>query len=370
MPTHAASTVNISSTDARARLKTYALGFGFWTLLALSSSISMMLTSINEGVSRSWQRTLAWNLPDFYLWMLLAPLIGWLGRRSAHYGWGRFLAVHLPASVVMSALQTTIMLHAYWQWHGSDPISFKSLDDLLRIEFIYQFHLGVITYWLILTILRGLDSRRRLKGEQLRNAQLQGQLAQAQLQALRMQLQPHFLFNTLNAISALALAAPSQARVMIARLSDFLRLTLEEDHTQSVPLARELQYLDCYLAIQQIRFQDRLSTQLEIAADTLNAAVPHLILQPLVENALHHGLLPMPGYGVLRIAIRRDHNDLLVLVEDDGQGLPAGDLVEGIGLGNTRARLSALGAGQLALQPRPEGGTRVELRMPFALYAA
>jgi LytS/YehU family sensor histidine kinase len=224
----------------------------------------------------------------------------------------------------------------------------------------------------ILVVLRGMESRRHLRDERLRRTQLETQLAQAQLQALRMQLQPHFLFNTLNAISALALSNPSQARLMIARLSDFLRLTLEERHAPQVPLSRELQFLECYLGIQQVRFQDRLTTLLDVAADTVNAAVPNLILQPLVENALRHGLLAKAGGGTVRISARRHGDDLRLRVDDDGLGLPRGGPLEGIGLGNTRARLCMLfgTSARLDLMHRPEGGTRVEVRFPFAEYAA
>jgi LytS/YehU family sensor histidine kinase len=240
------------------------------------------------------------------------------------------------------------------------------------MEFAYSYHLAVLTYWIILVVLRGLESRRRLRDEQLRSAQLQTQLAQAELQALRMQLQPHFLFNTLNAISALALADPLQARLMIARLSDLLRLTLEERHAAEIPLAREMEFLRCYLEIQQVRFQDRLDTRLDVAQDTLRAAVPSMILQPLVENALRHGLLAKTEPGNLHIASRRDGDLLHLRIDDDGLGLPPDGPLEGLGLGNTRARLAVLfgASASLELNRRAGGGTRVELRLPFREHAA
>jgi LytS/YehU family sensor histidine kinase len=247
-----------------------------------------------------------------------------------------------------------------------------TLGAYIRMEFAYSFHLAVLTYWVILVVLRGMESRRHLRDERLRRTQLETQLAQAQLQALRMQLQPHFLFNTLNAISALALADPLQARLMIARLSDFLRLTLEERHAPQVPLSRELEFLTCYLGIQQVRFQDRLSTELDVADDTLAAAVPNLILQPLVENALRHGLQDKPGAGILRVSTRRDGDQLQLRVDDDGLGLPPAGTAEGIGLGNTRSRLHMLfgDAAQLVLSAIPGGGTRAEVRLPYTEHAA
>ncbi|HWX65898.1 MAG TPA: histidine kinase [Rhodanobacter sp.] len=354
------------------RSKTWGLAFGFWTLLALSYALSSGLSSISEGHDPAWLRGLTWNLADFYLWMLLAPGIGWLGRRSTVHGWPRFLALHVPASVGVALVQTLLQLLIFWFVCGPGRMPVHSFGSYVGMEFAYKFQQGLVIYWVILVVLRGMESRRHLRGERLRNAQLETQLAQSQLQALRMQLQPHFLFNTLNAISALALADPLQARLMIARLSDFLRLTLEEGHAPQVPLSRELEFLACYLGIQQVRFQDRLSTWLDVADDTVHAAVPNLILQPLVENALRHGLQNKPGSGILRISSRRDGDCLQLRVDDDGLGLPPHDMPEGIGLGNTRARLHMLfgASAQFDLTRLPAGGTRAEVRLPFTEYVA
>ena len=344
--------------------------FGFWLLLGLSSSVSGMLNAISEGEQRSWQRVLAYNLPQFVFWIALTPIVARLGRWTFQRAWRFFFAVHGPASLLIAALQTSASLIAYWLLRGDDIGSAApTLSTVFRSDFIYQFHLTLVIYWVVLAVLRGAESRRGWQGEKLRSAQLESRLAQSQLQALRTQLQPHFLFNTFNAISALALADPAQARTMIARLSDFLRLTLEEDAQQHVSLARELEFLDAYLSIQRVRFGDRLTTRLDIATDVLGAAVPHLILQPLVENALQHGLLPLARGGELHIDARREGDTLLVLVEDDGKGLPAAALREGIGLGNTRARLQALGAGSLDIRARPGGGTEVRLSLPFEVAA-
>lgn len=349
------------------RLKNWSLAFGFWTLLALSYSASQVISSINEGRPPSWSRALTWNFLDFYLWMALTPVIIWLGRVGAQ-SWRRFWILHVPSSILVTAIQTGVMLSLFWWRCGPWPLStVHTIGEFFRQEGVYQFHLSLLTYWLILVVLRGLSSQRSLKDERLRTSQLEGQLAQSQLQALRMQLQPHFLFNTLNAISALALADPPQARLMIARLSDFLRLTLEERHAQQVSLSREMQFLECYLGIQQVRFQDRLATHLDVASDTLGAAVPNLILQPLVENALRHGLLAKTGSGNLHITTRRFGDQLRLRVEDDGLGLPPSGHHEGIGLSNTRERLQALfgAAASLQLTRIDGGGTRVELRFPF-----
>jgi two-component system, LytTR family, sensor kinase len=354
------------------RLKNWLLAFGFWTLLGVSFSVSGIVSAIAEGSTTPWFRQVAWNVVDFYLWFAFTPIMIWLGHFGAR-SWARFWAMHIPASIVVAIVQGGVMLMLFWWICGPNAgRTFTTFGGLLHQEGVYKFHMSLVTYWLFLVVLRGLNSQQMLKDERLRISRLEGQLAQSQLQALRMQLQPHFLFNTLNAISALALADPPQARLMIARLSDFLRLTLEERNAQQVSLSREMQFLECYLGIQQVRFQDRLATHLDIASDTLDASVPNLILQPLVENALRHGLLAKTGSGNLRISTRREGDLLRLRIEDDGLGLPPSGHQEGIGLSNTRERLHALfgEAASLKLARVDGGGTRVDLRFPFVACAA
>ena len=370
--THACE-VPVSDLMTAPRWKIWGLVFAFWTLLALSYTVSSVISMISEGEAYTWIRPFTWNFTNAYLWMLLTPVVGWLGAQGGGGGWSRFWAVHAPSSIVLAAFQVMLMLGIYWTLCGP-PASRPNIGFVAfaRMQFAYNFHLSWLTYGVMLVVLRAIDSQRRLRVERLRNSQLETQLVQSQLQTLRVQLQPHFLFNTLNAISALALANPVQARQMIARLSDFLRLTLEERHAQQVPLSREVEFLTCYLGIQQVRFQDRLTTHIDVSADTLRALVPNMILQPLVENALRHGLLEKTERGTLHIVTRRDGDNLLLRVDDDGIGLPPEGPKDGLGLGNTRTRLDMLfGAdASLELQRKAEGGTRVELRFPFRECAA
>ena len=354
------------------RWKIWGLVFVLWTLLALSYTASSVISMISEGEAFNWIRPFTWNFANAYLWMLLTPVVAWLGREGSG-SWTRFWAVHLPASLVLAAVQVMLVLCIYWVLCGpSVSRPQMTFGGFARLQFAYNFHLSWLTYGVMLVVLRAIDSQRRLRDERLRNAQLETQLVQSQLQTLRVQLQPHFLFNTLNAISALALANPVQARQMIARLSDFLRLTLEERHAQQVPLSREMEFLDCYLGIQQVRFQDRLTTHMDVSVDTMRAMVPNMILQPLVENALRHGLLDKTERGTLQIATRRDGDALVLRVDDDGIGLPPDGAKEGIGIGSTRARLDMLfgNAATVQMQRRAGGGTRVELRFPFQECAA
>jgi len=353
------------------RLKTMTVAFGFWTLLAVSYAFSAGLSGLSEGEAPNWGRLLTWYLASFWLWMLLVPLLAWMGRRTAGAGWGRFCLVHIPASVVIALSQVLVRVGVFWAIWRTDITTAHSFGEYLQREFVFNFYFAQLTYWVILAVLRGMDSKRHLRDERVRSARLETRLAQSQLQAMRMQLQPHFLFNTLNAISALALAEPNRARRMIARLGDLLRLTLEERHAPLVALSHELELVRCYLEIQHERFQDRLQARFDVADDTLHAAVPGMLLQPLVENALRHGLLDKTTPGSVLIRARREGGFLHLSVEDDGWGVPDGGIVEGVGLGTTRERLRMQfdDRASLELQPRPGGGTHVRLRLPFRVNA-
>jgi two-component system LytT family sensor kinase len=348
------------------RRRTWPVAFGLWTLVAISYALTLEMNGAGEGAAIPWHRAFAWTFPSFYLWMLLTPVIAFLVRRTAGQPALRFVAVHVPASVCLAVIHTAVFLVFFW-WLEGPRGRYTTFADLVRLNAVDEVHLGLLIYWLVLVILRGIDSQRRLVSEQTRASRLQAELAESRLQVLRTQLQPHFLFNTLHAISALALDDPHLARVMIARLADFLRLTLVESSSQELSLARELQLLSAYLEIQKLRFQDRLSVDIDVGPESLVASVPHLLLQPLVENALQHGLAAKPGAGRLTVAGRRQGADLVLVVEDDGVGLPAAGPQDGFGLANTRARLQMrFGAGaQLAVEARPGGGTRASLRLPY-----
>jgi Histidine kinase/Histidine kinase-, DNA gyrase B-, and HSP90-like ATPase len=201
-----------------------------------------------------------------------------------------------------------------------------------------------------------------------RSEQLQSRLAQAQLQALKLQLHPHFLFNTLNAITALVHRDPSRAERMVTGLSELLRLSLGTVSEQEVPLSRELEMLEYYVDIQQVRFNDRLTVHLDVAAELQRALVPNLILQPLVENAIKHGIAPRAAAGRIDVEVRRDGDRLALGVRDDGVGeLNPAARREGVGLANTRARLASLygSAHAFTAGPRAEGGFQVSITIPF-----
>jgi len=198
--------------------------------------------------------------------------------------------------------------------------------------------------------------------------QLQAQLDQAQLQTLKLQLHPHFLFNTLNAITALIHRAPERAERMVAGLSELLRMSLGSAAEQEVPLSREVEVLEHYVDIQRERFQGRLAVRVDVAPDVRDALVPNLILQPLVENAIKHGIGPRASGGAVEVVARRAQDGLSLVVRDDGVGEPVpAARREGVGLANSRARLTSLygAAHRLAAAPLPAGGFEVSIVIPF-----
>jgi LytS/YehU family sensor histidine kinase len=211
---------------------------------------------------------------------------------------------------------------------------------------------------------------RRARAAELRSARLEAHLAEARLGALRTQLHPHFLFNTLNGILPLIRLDPEAAARTLVQLGDLLRASLQSDATHLVPLSREVDFLRRYLEIEKTRFRDRLTVTFDVAGDVLDAAVPSFVLQPLVENAVKHGVSRCPGPGTLSLAARRDGAALAVEVRNEAPGADAGPLPpsDGVGLSNARARLVQLYGGAASLETGPAGddGFRALLRVPFA----
>jgi len=244
---------------------------------------------------------------------------------------------------------------------------------LMGGAFSMRARLNFPLYWVLVSLAHALLFHRRAQERERRALELAASLAEARLQALRMQLQPHFLFNTLNAIATLVHENPNAADDMIASLSDFLRLTLERGDQPEQSLRDELLFIDRYLAIERIRFGERLVVHQDIDPATLDLRLPALILQPLVENAVRHGLEPRPGPGILTLAARRDGPDLVLCVADNGVGIAAeGPSREGVGLSNTRARLRELYGSGATLQPLKTagGGTTWEVRLPASRFVA
>jgi LytS/YehU family sensor histidine kinase len=249
------------------------------------------------------------------------------------------------------------------------PLKFALYAGIMQLDFgrilARGFATEVIALSSVLAIIHGIEYYRRFRERELHAARLETELASARLEALAAQLQPHFLFNTLHGVSALMRRDVDAAEEMLTHLSDLLRRTLRPRDGHEVTLAEELELLQHYLDIMKIRFADRLTVRLEIDADATHALVPHLVLQPVVENAIQHGIARKPGAGLIEIRARRDGESLEIVVRDDGEGHGGGD--ERIGLSNTRRRLRELygDAQSLTLADVEDGGLRVTLRVPF-----
>src|SRR5262249_3459464 len=213
-----------------------------------------------------------------------------------------------------------------------------------RIVFgVNKLYMAILIYWILIAAVQFAEQRRVSQAREVRASQLQTELARAEVEALKMQLHPHFLFNTLNAISGLMREDVEAADLMLTQLGELLRTTLEPEGRPEVPLADEIRWLQIYLTIQQTRFGERLRVDIDVPADCQSALVPTLILQPIVENAIRHGFGAMPGPGCVTITARRDAGRLRIDVTDEGPGAVE-PLREGYGLRNTRARLKALHA--------------------------
>lgn len=332
------------------------------TLLGLVTMVHLLVVYNERGFPLSWREAFLSGLATWYPWGVLAPLIFWVCRRFPMEPgtWKRSLGAHVPAALVFISLYNFIRWGlSYIPWIDEKPIPWRML-------MLGQFFLTFLSYIALVSVYQAWRNYRRFQERQLRMSQLETQLARAELQALKMQLQPHFLFNTLNAISTLVHRDPDKADEMITQLSELLRMTLDHGGAQEVTLEEELDFLQRYLDIQQMRFQDRLTVRLDVPTASLDARVPNQILQPIVENAIKHGLDARPGGGLIEIMGVRENGHLTLTVRDDGPGLQDTPAREGVGLGNTRARLRSLygRAGGLELRNHRDGGLQVVLTIP------
>ncbi|MEW5975242.1 MAG: histidine kinase [Acidobacteriota bacterium] len=352
------------------------LFLGGWTVVGVFFSIQGYVYSRLLNRHGGWKHAFLSNLPDWYLWAGLSLLIYWLARRFRFEKgrWKSSLAIHLPASFAVALAHLALAVTSLFVFVIDSSQGSQTWIRLFRFNFALTFHWNVMTYWSVLGLCYGLDFYHRFKDRELAAARLESRLAQAQLAALKMQLHPHFLFNTLHSISALLHKDLELADRMIARLGDFLRLTLDHSRRQEVTLQEELNFLTCYLEIERIRFGGRLTILYEVDPATREALVPNLLLQPIAENAIRHGISPRSEPG--RIVIRSERAGALLRLQiiDDGPGLRSrpsggGDISEGLGLANTRERLRQVYGNQydFHLRDGPEKGLTVTIEIPFRL---
>ena len=346
----------------------WLLGFLFWTLVVLFYSAK----TTRMGQPAPWTEILKSAMSQWYVWGLLAPLIIGVDRLLPvpREALSRRVLFHIPLSFVV----TTIYIYASGAARAlldSEPARFSLSLDVLRASWGGAFHWNILIYWLIVGVYGTYDYYNDVRERQLKTAQLERLLAESRLNALRTQLHPHFLFNALNAISAHVERDPRVARRMLEQLGELLRLSLDHADSQEIPLEEELAFLERYLAIQKVRFEGRLEVVVNVEPEALPALVPTFILQPLVENAIRHGIAPRTSKGTVQVSAWRENGRLHLRVQDDGPGLPVGWKLaanKGVGLSNTRERLQRLyGVSRHSFEvvSEPGAGVRVDLSFPF-----
>ncbi|HEY0159488.1 MAG TPA: histidine kinase [Thermoanaerobaculia bacterium] len=321
--------------------------FLFWTALATVSSVNRLLDARDFGFGRvmSPAGPIALAFIEAWTWAAFTPLIFWLSSRSdlTRTQWLRIpllilagIAIAIAVYVLLDFARSEIITMPRRRRGGGPPV-FAPLREIGRFRFLNQ----LLVYAAVLATGFAREFFLRDRRRQQQEVRLEAQLAEARLDALRMQINPHFLFNTLHAVSALVERDPAGVRRMIARLSELLRHTIDSRGSDEVTLREEVAFLRRYIEIMEIRFQGRLQVTMDIAEDALDALVPNLVLQPVVENALEHGAGRAEGEGRVALSARRDGDDLRLSVRDNGPGLEAG-ATTGVGVANTRARLEQL----------------------------
>jgi len=360
--------------DARCRLP-LPLVFGIATVFGVSSTIQAYWLGRVSGVVEPMHLHLfhlfLLNTVYWYVPALLAPLIITLATRYqvGRAPWYAFVPIHIAGALTYSVVHTAAMLGMRAALMDTAPA--QGWWYVTRIEYLKQLDWLFMTYLFLVGLAHALAYRRESERRALDSAHLETRLVEAQLQALQRQLHPHFLFNTLNAIAGLMRTDVDAADRMMDRLGDLLRMTLHTSNIQEVPLKEELELLQKYLDIEQVRFGDRLSVAMSIDPEALDALVPNFLLQPLVENAVRHGIAPHSRPGRLAVHADRDGERLTIRIVDNGNGVPPHRLTllnQGVGLANTRARLEHLYRGNHSLVfSNAEDGFCATLSLPFTV---
>ncbi len=335
-----------------------------WTVLAILLAGTNALYRINVGEPAKFWPSLRMGLLNYWIWATLTPVIFYLAKkfRFTRDSWGRTAAIHFGFYLLLTA--THELIAAIIGIPAGAPASYQS--SIFQFRFVSSLYEDLWMYWPVVVVWSLFEYYERFRERDMRAAQLKEQLAQAELQALRSQLQPHFLFNTLNSIASLMHEDVDAADDMLADLSLLLRVYLNCSDEPVVPLRREITLLETYMRIQKRRFDDRLSWLRDVPRELLDAAIPALLLQPLVENSILHGIAPRSAPGHMRLSARRNGSMLDLEVADDGLGL-AKDYAESVGLSNTRSRLRQLyeNSHSFEIIGGVNGGVVVKITLPL-----
>ena len=346
-----------------------------WAILGVIYAGPIYFEVRAEGMSHAAWRIFSWGILTWLAWAPLTPAMMWLARKYSLVGetWKRSLLVHLPAFLLISAIHSAAAT--------AITLTIKPFDDMGSSPMVFwprffsrmkgAFGPDLLVYGAVIGTYYAFDYYRKYREREFLASRLEAQLAQAQLDSLRMQLHPHFLFNTLNSIVGLVRDNKNHAAVrMLVGLSDLLRHTLDHSARHEVELREELNFIKLYLSIQEMRFSDRLEIEFDIDPTTTRAMVPNLILQPLTENALRHGISRSADSGLVGISSAVEDGHLRLMVYDNGAGLPDDWQMKGstgIGLANTLARLQQLydDDHQFDIRNRDGGGVEVVILMPL-----
>jgi LytS/YehU family sensor histidine kinase len=336
------------------------------TFLTALATLQQYTSARFEDLPADWVSTLRREALNWYAWAVVAPLVVGVGPRIARLPRGRMIQAWGGAALLFT------LLHALLEVSGARALGVAgqgmAFGTMLWARYLATLAPNLLVFSLIALAFYLVAHQRETRDRELRESQLKAALAEAEIAVLRMRLQPHFLFNTLHTASALMQDDVEGARRVLTRLSDLLRLSLDQADVNEVPLSDELAFLEAYLEIQRTRFRDRLKVRLVVADDIANALVPSLLMQPLVENAIRHAIEPREAGGTVEVRVERRGDDLEIEILDDGPGLPTDGVARsGMGISNTRARLAALYGDEhrFELANRPQGGVRARIRVPF-----
>jgi two-component system LytT family sensor kinase len=367
--------LDMATTSARSQTHRWLWIASIWLGFGLVDAMQTVFVMRGEGMHHAWVRLFWTCVVGWVPWAVATPLVLWLGRRFPPVKL-RPVRTWLTHLVACATVGLTFAAWSTWLDLAFNPYARPSFPGSFTHLWVDKFYNGILTflvlYAAIVAVSYVLDSRERLALQRTETARLNEMLSKAQLDALRRQIEPHFLFNTLNAVAGLVREGRNDAAVgMIVGLSDFLRRVLQGSTNQQVPLGEEMAFAQKYLDIQKVRFAERLQLSVDVPRELYPAQVPSLILQPMVENAVKHGIAKRAQGGAIRIAASRSEGVLTLSVSNDGPSLPVGWEMarSGIGMSNVRTRLQSLygDAFELNMRNQDAGGVEVSVSLPFAI---
>jgi two-component system LytT family sensor kinase len=347
-----------------------------WSIPGIAALSFYYLNQTVSAQPMSWPFALVSTFPNWYIWAILTPAVIWVGKRFRieRSNWVQtVLLAHIPTMILMLLVHSLVNLFLFYA--TSMPGHEAMTSGLYKVHFWTRVHSNILTYWTILGAFYAYDYYQKFLNREQAAAILEIRLAEANLRALKMQLHPHFLFNTLNSVAALVRKNDNRIAVkMLVQLGDFLRLALENKGVQEITLEQEVDFLQRYLNIEKIRFQERLTVDYSIDPSLKEVYVPNMILQPVVENAIHHGIGPNAEKGRIEVSARREGDDVILTVQDNGKGLQPKQpgKREGVGVANTRGRLESIygDRADFRLENAEEGGLIARIRLPYSLTPA